>query len=78
MLVTRGVRSGHNAYAGGSGSRETAVELHPLVYCEWREDHALSRRSLIWIHDHADVGDCNPIVTAIRQLRDERVDRLDP
>ena len=33
------------------------MELHPLVLIEWREDHCLSRRSLIWIHDHADPDD---------------------
>jgi hypothetical protein len=48
------------------------VELHPLVVIEWREDHALSRRSLIWIQDHADPGDPHPIVTAIDQLRSQR------
>lgn len=45
------------------------MELHPLVVIEWREDRALSRRSLIWIHDHAEPGDPHPIVTAIGQLR---------
>jgi len=45
------------------------MELHPLVLIEWREDHALSRRSLIWIHQNADPGDPHPIVTALRQLR---------
>jgi hypothetical protein len=52
------------------------MELHPLVELEWREDHHLSRRSLMWIHDHADPDDLNPIVTAISQLRAERRDRL--
>jgi len=52
------------------------MELHPLVLLEWREDHALSRRSLIWIEEHAEPGDSHPIVTAIRQLRAQRVDRL--
>jgi hypothetical protein len=52
------------------------VELHPLVMIEWREDHKLSRRSLIWIHEHADPSDPHPIETAIDQLRAERVDRL--
>lgn len=45
--------------------------LHPLVTLEWRDDHVLSKRSLIWIHDHADPGDPMPIVTAIAQLRAE-------
>lgn len=52
------------------------MELHPLVSMEWREDHALSRRSLIWIHEHADPADPHPTATAIDQLRAERVDRL--
>jgi hypothetical protein len=47
------------------------VELHPLVRHEWHDDHLLSRRSLIWIMDHADPGDPMPIVTAITQLRAE-------
>ena len=54
------------------------MDLHPIVYHEWREDHCLSRRSLIWIDDHADPGDPNPILTAIAQLRAEGVDRLTP
>jgi hypothetical protein len=53
------------------------MELHDLVRYEWRDDHSLSRRSLIWIHDHAEPGDPNPVATAIAQLRAERVDRLD-
>ena len=47
------------------------MELHPLVRIEWREEHCLSRRSLIWIHDHADPDDPYPIVTAIDQMRAE-------
>lgn len=47
------------------------MELHPLVECEWREDHALSRRSLIWIRDHADPDDTHPVATAVAQLRAE-------
>ena len=49
------------------------MELHPLVVIEWREDHTLSRRSLIWIHDHAEPEDPHPIVTAIGQLREMSV-----
>lgn len=52
------------------------MELHPLVYHEWREDHCLSRRSLIWINEHADPDDTHPLSTAIEQLRAEQVDRL--
>jgi hypothetical protein len=52
------------------------VELHPLVCLEWREDHHLSARSVIWIEEHADPGDPHPIVSAIAQLRHEGVDRL--
>jgi hypothetical protein len=55
---------------------EVPVELHDLIRLEWRDDHRLSRRSLIWIDEHADVGDLNPIATAIAQLRAEGVDRL--
>jgi len=50
------------------------MDLHPLVAIEWREDHCLSRRSLIWIHDHADPGDTHPVVTAIAQLRESVFD----
>jgi len=46
-----------------------------LVSIEWREDHTLSRRSLIWIHDHADEGDEHPIATALCQLRSEARER---
>lgn len=52
------------------------MELHPLVRIEWREDHRLSRRSLIWIDEHADANDPTPVATAIAQLRAERVDAL--
>ena len=52
------------------------MELHPLVALEWRDEHTLSRRSLIWIEEHADPGDPHPIATAIDQLRREGVDRL--
>lgn len=52
------------------------MELHPLVRLEWRDDHHLSPRSIIWIEEHADPGDSHPIVTAIAQLRAEHVDRL--
>lgn len=52
------------------------MELHPLVRIEWREDHCLSRRSLIWVHDHAEPGDLHPVATAIAQLRAEHVDAL--
>jgi hypothetical protein len=54
------------------------VELHPLVLCEWRDDHRLSMRSLMWIEAHADEGDDHPIVTAIAQLRAQAADRLAP
>ena len=52
------------------------MELHPIVYHEWREDRRLSQRSLIWIHDHAELDDPHPVTTAIAQLRAEGVDRL--
>jgi hypothetical protein len=45
------------------------VELHQLVVFEWREDHCLSRRSLLWIHDHADADDPHPVATAVAMLR---------
>ena len=47
------------------------MELHPSLYHEWREDHVLSRRSLIWIREHAEEGDTHPFATAIAQLRAE-------
>jgi len=52
------------------------MELHDLVRHEWREDHLLSKRSVIWIHEHADPSDPNPVLTAIAQLRAEGVDRF--
>ena len=45
------------------------MELPPLVLCEWRDHHILSRRSLRWIHEHADAGDPYPIATAVAMLR---------
>jgi len=48
------------------------MEIHPLVRIEWDEDHRLSRRSLIWIHDHADPDDPHPVQTAVGLLRDAR------
>ena len=51
------------------------MELHPLVALEWRDDHALSRRSLIWIREHAEPGDPHPVTTAVAQLRAEHVDQ---
>jgi hypothetical protein len=51
------------------------VELHPLISHEWREDHILSRRSLIWIREHADPDDPHPIRTAIDQLYADDADR---
>ena len=62
----------------GTEPREAPMELHDLVRHEWREDHHLSKRSLIWIHEHADPGDPHPVTTAIAQLRAERADRFDP
>ena len=53
------------------------MELHDLIRHEWRDDHRLSKRSLIWIHDHAEPDDPNPVTTAIAQLRAEGVDRFD-
>jgi hypothetical protein len=52
------------------------LELHPLIYAEWREDHYLSRRSLIWIYEHADRDEPHPVLAAIEQLRAEHADAL--
>lgn len=52
------------------------MELHPLICIEWRQDHILSRRSLLWIHEHADPADPQPIRTAIAQLHAEHIDAL--
>jgi len=52
------------------------VELHPLIRHEWNDDHWLSKRSLIWIEEHADPDDLNPVVTAIDQLRAEGAPEL--
>ena len=45
------------------------MELHQLVVCEWREDHCLSRRSLLWIREHAEADDPHPVATAVAMLR---------
>jgi len=45
------------------------MDFHPLVLQEWRDDHWLSHRSLIWIVEHADPDDPHPIATAIDALR---------
>ena len=45
------------------------MELDPLVLCEWREDHRLSHRSLLWIREHADTDDEHPVATAVAKLR---------
>ena len=45
------------------------MELPQLVVCEWRENHRLSRPSLLWIHHHADVDDPHPVATAVAMLR---------
>lgn len=52
------------------------MDLHPSVEHEWREDHQLSRRSLLWIEEHADPGDPHPVTSAIAQLRASGVDHL--
>jgi hypothetical protein len=54
------------------------VFLHALVVLEWREDHWLSKRSLLWIEEHADAGDVHPILTAIAQLRQTAQDLIEP
>ena len=51
------------------------MELHQLVRLEWRDDHHLSLRSVLWIEDHAEEGDTHPIASAINQLRSEDADR---
>lgn len=45
------------------------MDWDPAVWHEWRDDHALSRRSLLWITEHAEPGDQHPIATAIAALR---------
>ena len=45
------------------------MELHPLVWHEWVDDHHLSNRSLIWIREHADPDDPHPFQTALEHLR---------
>jgi hypothetical protein len=49
--------------------RGLVVELDPLIVQEWRDDHCLSRRSLMWVVDHAEVDDPHPIASAIAALR---------
>ena len=51
------------------GSRGFVVELHPLIVHEWRDDHRLSRRSLVWIVEHAEAGVAHPIASVIAALR---------
>ena len=45
------------------------MELHPLIWHEWVDDHHLSERSLIWIREHADPADPHPLQTALDHLR---------
>ena len=45
------------------------MELHPLIVHEWRDDHRLSRRSLMWIVANADDDDPHPIASVIAALR---------
>lgn len=45
------------------------MELDPLIVHEWRDDHRLSRCSLMWIVEHAEAGDPNPIASVIATLR---------
>ena len=52
-----------------AGSKGLFVELHPLIVHEWRDDHRLSRRSLVWIVEHAEADDPHPITSAIAALR---------
>jgi hypothetical protein len=47
----------------------TVVELNPLIVNEWRDDHRLSRSSLLWIVEHVDTGDQHPITSVIAALR---------
>ena len=59
------------SWTSGARLLGDVMELHPLVRHEWHDDHRLSRRSLIWIRDHADPGDLHPVATAIAQMRAE-------
>jgi hypothetical protein len=52
--------------------------LHQVVRDEWNHDHCLTKRSMIWIRDHADPDDPNPYITAIAQLRAEGATALHP
>ena len=45
------------------------MELHPLIVHEWLDDHCLSRRSLVWIVEHAEADDPHPIASVIAALR---------
>lgn len=45
------------------------MDLHPLIWHEWVDDGHLSERSLIWIREHADPGDPQPLQTALVHLR---------
>ena len=47
----------------------SSVELPESALREWREEHCLNRRSLRWIHDHADADDPHPVATAVAMLR---------
>lgn len=44
------------------------MELHPLIVHEWRDDHRLSKRSLLWIVEHTG-ADPHPIASVINALR---------
>ena len=50
------------------------MELNPLIVTEWRDDHRLSRRSLLWIVEHVDADDPHPIASVIAALRTSEVE----
>jgi hypothetical protein len=52
------------------------MDPDPLVVIEWRDDHALTQRSIVWIREHAAVDDPNPVATAVGQLRAAQSDRF--
>jgi len=45
------------------------MDVDPAICAEWQAHHSLDATALHWLHEHADPGDTNPIVTAIAELR---------
>ena len=45
------------------------MEIPPQAQAEWHEHHALTHETLTLLHECADPGDPQPILTAVELLR---------